>query len=87
MASITASVVTVGASAVVVVQADGDGALVAFRNESSGDISLGAAGVTTSTGFHIGAGSTMSFPVPAGLAIYGIAATAGNSLHVMVIDN
>ena len=87
MASITASNVTVGATASVVVQADGDGGLVVFHDESSGIIAFGAADVTTTTGFHIDAASTMSFQLPPGLAIYGIAATAGNTLKVMVIDN
>jgi len=48
---------TVTTSAQLVYQADADGAKIAIHNDQTGtaDIFLGPAGVTSSTGFHLGA--------------------------------
>lgn len=86
MASISTSNVTVGTTEVVVVQGDGDGGLVVMHNESIVEIAIGPSGLTTTNGYHVAAGATISFNVPAGLKIYALAGTAGNVMNVMQID-
>ena len=86
MASVNTSEVTAGTASVVLVEGDADGKTAICHNESAVTVYVGGSDVTTTNGFPVEAGGTLSFSTPAGLSFHVVAATAGNAVRIMVLD-
>ena len=86
MSSMTVSLVTVGASASLLHQADGDGNSVAVKNESAVTIYVGPSDVAVATGFPVDAGAVFSVDLPPSVSMFAIAGTESNEVRVLVAD-
>lgn len=78
-----ASQVTVNTSATVVVAADDWHRFIYLHNLGGGKIYLGGADVTTSSGYPLDNGQSLSVAVPAGERIYGCVSTGTATLAVL----
>ncbi len=86
MSSISVNVVTVGASASLIHQADGDGNSVAVKNESAVTIYVGPSDVAVASGFPVEAGAVFSVDLPPAVSLFAVAGTEGNEARVLVAD-
>ena len=86
MSSLTSASHTVGTSAVLIHQADGDGNSVAVYNESDTTIYLGGSGVLTTTGFPVEAGAVLSLNMAPADSMYAITTLASKVVRALVSD-
>lgn len=83
-ATVAASAVTVGTSAVALTAADSSRYSVIIQNLGAADIYIGPSGVTTSSGLKVvAAGGAITLDKQTA-AIYGISGSAGNDVRVFV---
>ena len=75
-------VVTVNATATLVVPADIETRTVYLHNASGGSIYLGGSDVTAATGYHLQNNAYASFVVPGNETIYGIVSTGTRDVFV-----
>lgn len=83
MRSIT---VTVGTTAVLVVDADDKNREVYLHNAGGGKVYLGGANVTASDGFHVANAESVTVQVPLKEKLYGISASGTNAVIVLLPD-
>jgi hypothetical protein len=83
--SVASSSVSVTTSATVLHTADSDGVDVILYNSGSATVSVGPSGVSTSTGFPLAAGASLSMRLPPADVVYGIVATGSESVIVFSI--
>jgi hypothetical protein len=81
--AITATRVTVATTATLVYTSATGGSTVLVRNPGTVSVYLGAADVTTATGFELGAGDNIALPLGGTDPVYGIVAAATNVVHVL----
>lgn len=83
--AVSSAQLTVSTSAVALAATESDGVFgfsLVIKNTGSTDVFLGAAGVTTSTGFALTAGATASVDLTSGEALFAVAAVTG-TVHVL----
>lgn len=80
-AAIASGQATVGTSAANIVAARDTRKRVILINHGAGDVFVGPAGVTTSTGLKIPSGASVTLQTTA--AVQGIASSAGQSVHYL----
>lgn len=59
---------------------------VIIRNRGSVALYVGESALTTSTGYQIDAGESLSLILPAGGRLYGITASSSDAVHVLAED-
>jgi hypothetical protein len=88
--AVTSKQVSVGTSATEIFTADTDGNLIYLTMADSGNIHLGGAGVTTSTGMRIehggGGMQPLEIKLGAGEALYGVTGTGTEVVTVLVTN-
>lgn len=84
--SINSSSVTVTTSATVLASAGSDHDDVVITNIGATEIYVGPSGVTTSVGFPVAAGGSLSVKLPAGESIYGVVASGTEACRVLKVD-
>lgn len=81
--AVSATRVTVAATATVIFTARGGVSKVLIRNPTAVSVYIGGSGVTTATGFEIAAGDAVSVALEKQEAIYGIVASGTAIVHVL----
>ncbi len=76
-----------GTTAVLVVAADDITRNVYLHNAGGGKVYLGGSVVTSTTGFHLGNGESISLFVPARETLYAISASGTNAVTVLSPDS
>jgi hypothetical protein len=87
--AVTSNQVSVGTTATLIFTADTDGNLIYLTMADSGNVHLGGAGVTTSTGMRIEHGSAMhpiEIKLGAGEALYGVTGTGTEVVTVLITN-
>lgn len=59
------------------------GQSILVRNKGTVSVYIGPSNVTTATGFELAVGESASFEASVGDALYGIAASGGQTVHVL----
>jgi hypothetical protein len=80
--AITASAVTVGTSEVLLFTADADGSEVSIHNNGATTVFIGPSGLSTVSGFPVGAGGSGVVALAAGDKLYAISGTAGQDVRL-----
>lgn len=83
--TVAASVISAATTATALHTADADGAEVALHNSGSATVFVGPSDLTTSTGFPLAAGATVSMRLSPAEAIYGIVASGTEDVSVLVL--
>lgn len=78
--------VTVGTTAVLVIDSDNKNREAYLHNAGGGKVYLGGATVTSSDGFHLANGESTTINVPLGEKLYGISASGTNAVIVLLPD-
>lgn len=79
-------VVTVAATATLIVAADDKNRIVYLHNPSGVKFYLGGAAVTTANGFHLDNGQTLTVELPLRETLYGVVAAGSHDVIVLRPD-